>query len=882
MKKIVLLLLTVFFCFSVNGVTYYSRTSGGNWSTPGTWSIVAYGGSSAASFPSTNDTAKIGNGYTVIVNTNSACYQLDIGQGTSGSVQYGTASGYSLTIGGNVTVNPGASLIYNSNFGRTHTLSIGGNLTNDGSVSLYLDLNDLVNVTFTGAATSTISGSGTWVLNGITVNKSTSATIFDVQVSAFETAITTLTLSTGTYIHDNSGSYSINASAGADFSIGQNVVFKVPLGTVTFSPTTTRLYLYGSLYVSGGNVVVGSTTGTNGIRYDKTGTNIPYLEVSAGALTVYGGITYGTGASSDPFSFNMTGGTILLNSGSTGTSNEVFNTNDVATSVFSMSGGTITIQNHNSGSGSNTVDWTICGSAGTVTTTGGTVEFGNSSTVTGVHFDFLPFPNAIQPSFKVTGAAGAALTLQPSKGSSANFKVLSLYIDANKTFDITSIAGAGGNNKIMTITSTFDGSSSFYNSGTFSARTGQVIFGGTSSQSVGGSTTTAFYDLKIDNPGGVILGAPVNVTDNLNMNSGILTTTSTNILTCTSSATSNIGSSSSYVDGPMYHTDAQSAARALTFPIGKGGYYRPVVLTPTHSNNTSVTYRCELVNSAAAALPYSLPGTLSSVSYQRYWLFTRAAVGNFSSATIQLYYGTADNITDSSTLRVAQDNGTAWANHGGTGTANGIGSITSSSFAFFNTVFTLANSAGSGSLPVRWLNFSAAQRGNKTILNWSTASEINNDYFSAERSSDGINFNELARVKGAGNSTEVNEYSCMDPDPMDGINYYRIRQVDFSGSSEFSGIIAVYMKMSGEKIMVAPTIVRDNRVTIFLRGMQNKFVEVRLYDISGTLLKHEMIFIATENEAVPLDIPPMHTEQSCTLNIAGDELMETRKIFILN
>jgi hypothetical protein len=882
MRKIGIVLVIAMLRISLYGATYYSRNSGGNWSTTSTWSTVNYGGSSAAGFPGTNDTAKIGNGYTIVVNTNSACAQLDIGQGVSGIVQYSGASAYSLTVGGNVTVNAGASLLYNLNSTRTHTLLVGGNIMNNGSVSLYYDGNDFVNLTINTALTTTVSGTGSWALNNVTVNKTSAAAIVEVQVIAFESAINTLTATAGTFIHNNSGSYSVNSASATDFAINANMVFKVPQGTVTFSPNSSRTYLYGGLYITGGNVYVGATAGTNGIRYDKTGTGIPYLEVSSGSLTVYGGITYASGAGADPLIFSMSGGTMLLNCGSTGSSAEALLVNDVATSAFTMSDGVIKIQNHNTSSGNNCADWHICGSAGTVNTTGGMVEFGNISTPTATKFDFVPFANAVQPSFKVTGDAAAAITLQTSKGATSDFKLLSLYVDTNKTFDVTSISGSAGNTKTLTITSTFDGSSSFYSSGTFAARSGKVLLGGTSAQSIGGSSTTAFYDLTIDNVSGVTLISPVNVTNYLNMSNGILTATSTNILTCTATASSSSGTATSYIEGPMFHTVAQTAAKTLNYPIGKAGDFRPAVLTPVHSTAASVTYRGEVVNSPAAALAYSLPPSLSSVSYVRYWLFTRAAIANFTSATMQLSYGVNDYVLDSASLRIAQGNGALWENEGGSGSASVTGTITSGSFSSFNTVFTLAYTAGAGSLPVHMLNFAAARSGDNVRLHWATASEINNDYFTVERSADGNIFHKIAFIKGAGNSSQEIEYSLVDTDPLQGVSYYRIRQTDFDGTTDCSGVIAIAIFFEREQITVAPTVVTSNYVTVYLKGMKNQSANISLCDASGKILHTENVFLTAESEHLQVTVPVGLNGSTCIINVATEGASYTRKIFIRN
>ena len=95
-------------------------------------------------------------------------------------------------------------------------------------------------------------------------------------------------------------------------------------------------------------------------------------------------------------------------------------------------------------------------------------------------------------------------------------------------------------------------------------------------------------------------------------------------------------------------------------------------------------------------------------------------------------------------------------------------------------------------LPVEFLSFTAVKNQNGVWLTWKTATETNNDYFLVERSIDGIHFTAIgAPVKGAGTSQQVNAYKLLDIDPSDGINYYRIRQVDYDGKFDFSDVKVV-------------------------------------------------------------------------------------------
>lgn len=856
-----LIIFSFILSVQLNATTYYTRGTNLNWNANTSWSTVTYSGTAASSYPVGGDTVKIDDGHSVIVNTSSACAELTIGRGTSGTLQYGSTGAFTLTVTGNITVNSGATFWYNSNNTRTHTLNLSGNFVNNGTVDFVYDVNDRVNITFSGSANSVVSGSGSWTLNNVTLSKTSTAYYLEIQSAAFEAAIATLATTAGTYIHNNSGSYSINAASSTDYTINQNSAFKIPQGSLTFSAGANRLYLEGSLYVNGGSVYVGSTAGAYGFRYQQVGSVIPYLEVSSGTLTVYGGINEVFGSTTDAFNFYMTGGTILVNSGSTGTTREVFYINDISGSSFYMSGGTIILQapNYN---GSSTVDFGICANNGTVTSTGGVVQFGNASTGNNKTFSFMPYPNVVQPNFFVTGPSANTITLAPYSGTTSDFKLLSLKIDNGKTFDVRSNGGANGDSKIITLTSTYNGTYAFYNDGTFTARSGEVTLNGSSAQSIGGASVTTFYDLTITASSDVTLTGPQNVSHMLTMTSGKLITTSTNILTCTSTANATIGSSTSYVDGPMIHTIASSSSINKTYPIGKGSSYRPAVLTVTHSNATSVTYRGEVINTSASSLGYSLPASLANVSTVRYWNFNRQNVANFTNATIQLYYDTDDSVSNRLSVAVAHDGGSSnWLSYGGTGTANYTGSITSSSITSFNTKFALGFPPGG--LPIELISFDAKPSESKVLCEWSTATEINNNYFTVERSTDGLHYDSVFSVDGAGNSSIIRNYSAVDEHPINGDSYYRLKQTDNDGHFNYSNSVHVYMNAVTNSYTFFPNPSERNYISISKNGEDLDQAKIFVKDILGRSV--ESIAKLSKNKTeIQLSIDPSSYSKNST------------------
>jgi len=840
--KLACLLIALQFPLLLSATTYYSRTNLGNWNVNATWSTVAYGNATnTGTYPKAGDVANIGDGYTIYINSSVTCATLNVGQGVSGILEFKSTGAYILSVTGNLTVNTSAKLWYNTATAITHNCFVGGNFTNYGIVDFYVAAGKVVNLTFNGTTNSIVTGTGTWDLNIVTVNKSTStAYTVDVLATNFEAAIKTFSGIYGTYIHDNATSYSINPAT-ATFTIGPNVIFQVPQGTMSFAVAGTTLIVQGALYVNGGTVNVGSAAGTQGLQSDQNGAGIPYLEVSAGTLNVYGGITYGGGSALEPFSFKMTGGTINLNTGTTGTARQLFCVNDVANSVFNMSGGTIVIQKPNT-TGSTVIDASVCGASGTVTSTGGTFQFGNASTPSGSIFSFKPFATVVYPNFKVTGTAAAVVTLRPSISSTADFKLLSLYIDVNKFFDIRSISGTTGDTKQMTLMSTSNGVDALVNNGTYTARQSTVTFNVIGAQAINGTAVTTFYNLAINNASGITLNKAANVSNFLSMVNGKLFTTNVNILTCMANANASLGSASSYVDGPMVHTVASSIATSKTFPIGKTSVWRAVVLTVTHSNATSVTYRSEVFNSPASSLPYTLPPSIQNVSAIRYTKFIRQAVGNFVSGTIQMYYGSDDLVLDYASLKVAQDNGVnQWVNVGGTATANITGNIVSSSFNFFNNYFALANPPGGNNpLPVTLSAFNAnlvqgsgpdMSIGATVDVNWTTQAEINNDHFVVERSADNNSFAEVATVAGHGNSTVTQKYFIVDESPLKGISYYRLTQVDYDGKQTTSH--SVMVKNIGAGLEIFPNVSDGSKIHLKYTAADMQDYQISVQTMEG-------------------------------------------------
>ena len=138
-------------------------------------------------------------------------------------------------------------------------------------------------------------------------------------------------------------------------------------------------------------------------------------------------------------------------------------------------------------------------------------------------------------------------------------------------------------------------------------------------------------------------------------------------------------------------------------------------------------------------------------------------------------------------------------------------------------------------LPVVWLDFTAnVEDNNDVLLKWITVSEINNDYFILQHSADAVNWKNIYKVKGSGNSNEIIEYSYLDEEANMGVNYYRIIQVDYDNSLSLSKIVSarILNGINEADIKIYPNPVLDK---LYISGKPAD-VEFALYNVNGVLL----------------------------------------------
>jgi hypothetical protein len=118
-------------------------------------------------------------------------------------------------------------------------------------------------------------------------------------------------------------------------------------------------------------------------------------------------------------------------------------------------------------------------------------------------------------------------------------------------------------------------------------------------------------------------------------------------------------------------------------------------------------------------------------------------------------------------------------------------------------------------------------------LKWTTASEINNDYFTVERSADAVDFTDLIFKDGAGNSSQIITYNDIDRSPLNGKSYYRLKQTDFDGQFSYSNVVPVDINKSEFEIVNTFNSTDQGVLEVSVNCSNNCIVNIELYDVIG-------------------------------------------------
>lgn len=160
-------------------------------------------------------------------------------------------------------------------------------------------------------------------------------------------------------------------------------------------------------------------------------------------------------------------------------------------------------------------------------------------------------------------------------------------------------------------------------------------------------------------------------------------------------------------------------------------------------------------------------------------------------------------------------------------------------------------------LPVEFKSFTAQTKADEVVLNWTTSMELNNDFFTVERSFDAKDFSEVSKILGAGDSNEELDYSYTDEEVLRYASantvYYRLKQTDFDGVFSYSEVISVELK-TRDNVAVNNVAVAANTLTVNFETTVDGEATLSVFDLNGRLISTVQQFALQGYNSAELDL----------------------------
>jgi hypothetical protein len=182
-------------------------------------------------------------------------------------------------------------------------------------------------------------------------------------------------------------------------------------------------------------------------------------------------------------------------------------------------------------------------------------------------------------------------------------------------------------------------------------------------------------------------------------------------------------------------------------------------------------------------------------------------------------------------------------------------------------------------MPVELLYFNLAQFEDVVIIEWATASEINNDFFTIERSIDGINWDVIKNVKGYGNSNQFISYETKDEYPLEGVSYYRLKQTDFDGKFEYYSPKSFEYFSNFKENKIVSFNVNNNIIHIWLFNRSNDS-KLILADIYGKLISYQVIQPSDYIQKISLNLTRSYSGEIVVIRLDSNAKSDFKKVLV--
>jgi hypothetical protein len=249
----------------------------------------------------------------------------------------------------------------------------------------------------------------------------------------------------------------------------------------------------------------------------------------------------------------------------------------------------------------------------------------------------------------------------------------------------------------------------------------------------------------------------------------------------------------------------------------------------------------------------------------------------------QLYFQTGNKLTLPSRSVVTINSGGSLNPGNGGGSSNlitiGTTDVWSADDGTINGFKVLTDNAP---LPIQLLSFNAIPRQSVVELDWFTATETNNDYFTIEKTKNGLNYEIAGTIRGAGISSWGLSYKYTDNQPFDGVSYYRLKQTDFDGKSSLSALVPVNRdNVNGFSFELLQNPNDGSVLTIEMYSQVDKQAKLEIRDANGKRIFTNNILVEESGK----EIRDFHLSDKLSpgiymVNITSEEGMYSKKLVV--
>lgn len=359
-------------------------------------------------------------------------------------------------------------------------------------------------------------------------------------------------------------------------------------------------------------------------------------------------------------------------------------------------------------------------------------------------------------------------------------------------------------------------------------------------------------NLNMNNTAGVRLSQTLSITNSWVQQAGIftirpgktVTIPSPTAITGTYGSSNFIATDTSKITGLMGALQIQNITSSTIFPVGQGGNYLPVTLTPSNTSTFTVSV---FTGATDDGTPNGTPTADKSNLVDAIYTITRTSgTGN---CTVTLGFpaalkGSGFIGINNNQLGVAHYNGATW--DAVTGTGDNTENFATGTFSTFSPFRVEVNLGGP--LPVTFGDIKVAKVNNQSKITWNIYTEQNTDKYIVERSTDGRSFTSIGLVYANGSSS----YSIVDTSPIFGINLYRIKVVNRDNTISYSKVVLVNYNNLTNSVSVSPNPVTSGFFTITFSHLKAGKVTVKLFSNNGQLVMDQPIDYngSTDNQLI--------------------------------